>query len=84
MKQPRANKLLPDIKEVEVGEPPVIKGVGELRYNTFTSTRINACFLVGIGISYIHISFLSTPKTHHLATKTNKNTKNIKIYMNSY
>ena len=30
----------------------VIKGVGELRYNTFTITRSNACFLVGIRIVY--------------------------------
>ena len=38
--------------ECEVGVLTVIKGVGELRYNTFTSTRSNACFLVGIDTVY--------------------------------
>ena len=32
----------------EVGVLTVIKGVGELRYNTFTNTRSRARFLVGI------------------------------------
>ena len=36
----------------EVGVLTVIKGVGELRYNTFTTTRSNACFLVGIDTVY--------------------------------
>ena len=40
--------------ECEVGVLTVIKGVGELRYNTFTSTRSNACFLVGIIKILIH------------------------------
>ena len=49
----------------------VIKGVGELRYNTFTSTRSNACFLVGI-ISILHpISVVSTPFRLILAQNTN-------------
>ena len=57
--------------ECEVGVLTVIKGVGELRYNTFTSTRSNACFLVGI-ISILHpISVVSTPFSLILAQNTN-------------
>ena len=36
------------------GDSTVCKGVGEHRSNTFTSTRSNACFLVGIIKILIH------------------------------
>ena len=57
--------------ECEVGVLTVIKGVGELRYNTFTSTRSNACFLVGIIKSIHPISVVSTPFSLILAQNTN-------------
>ena len=57
--------------ECEVGVLTVIKGVGELRYNTFTSTRSNACFLVGIISIISHISVVSTPFSLILAQNTN-------------
>ena len=53
------------------GDSTVCKGVGEHRSNTFTSTRSNACFLVGI-ISIIYpISVVSTLFSLILAQNTN-------------
>lgn len=58
------------------GDSTVIKGVGELRYNTFTSTRSNACFLVGIRIVYTMFSQCQPP----FSTQNNQNT-NIFIFL---
>lgn len=44
------NSLFLSLISVRLVYLTVIKGVGELRYNTFTNTRSNACFLVGIRI----------------------------------
>ena len=73
----------------EVGVLTVIKGVGELRYNTFTSTRSNACFLVGIIRIITHILPVSTPFQHENQPKhkyfylfTPKQVKSIEITQN--
>ena len=57
---------------VEVVSLQLARELGVFRSSTFTNTKSNACFLVGIISIISHISVVSTPKTAFNTKNTNK------------